>query len=318
MNLSYRKKLAVIAAVMALLVAGAVVITALTGARQKEEKKINIVASFMPVYTAALQLTQGVDGADVTVLAPAKTGCLHDYQLTPDNMVALSKSDVLVINGAGAESFLSDALANYPDLSVIDTSKGVALIESGSPHEHGHLHEDEHSHNEHIWVNPSNHIRQVQNLRDGLIRYDSENKEKYQSNADEYISKIQSVKSELERAVLTLPTRNCILFHDSLAYFAQEFGLHPLASFSIGEETTLSAAQLAEAAQAAEKAGSVLLLYDSQYEAEYSSVAEKASYSLTLKLDTAVIGESEDPKDGWLNAMNKNLRMIKDAANPSY
>ena len=38
MNLSYRKKLAVIAAVMALLVAGAVVITALTGARQKKKK----------------------------------------------------------------------------------------------------------------------------------------------------------------------------------------------------------------------------------------------------------------------------------------
>ena len=104
MNLSYRKKLAVIAAVMALLAAGAVVITAVTGARRKEEKKINIVASFMPVYTAALQLTKGVDGADVSVLAPTKTGCLHDYQLTPDNGGAL-KADVLVINGAGAESF---------------------------------------------------------------------------------------------------------------------------------------------------------------------------------------------------------------------
>jgi len=268
----------------------------------------------MPVYTAALQVTKGVDGVYIECLAPPKTGCLHDYQLTPENAISLSKADILVINGAGAESFLGDVTTNYPNLRIVDTSEGVNLIEISHDHDHGHGHDDEFLYNEHIWTSPSNYIKQVENLRDGLARLIPENAEKFRQNADEYISEIQSIKSELLQAASSLPTLNCILFHDSLAYFAKELGLNTIASFSIGEDTALSAGDLARAADAAKKAGKVLLLYDDQYDTEYSSVAEKAEKSLVLKLDTAVLGGGVSPENAWINAMRNNLQLLKSAA----
>ncbi|HHV51754.1 MAG TPA: zinc ABC transporter substrate-binding protein [Clostridiales bacterium] len=314
MALSYKSKLGIIAAIMALMTALAVMLTFLTGTKQTEKSNVNIVTSFMPVYTAALQVTKGVDGVYVECLAPPKTGCLHDYQLTPENAISLSKADILVINGAGAESFLGDVTTNYPNLRIVDTSEGVNLIEISHDHDHGHGHDDEFLYNEHIWTSPSNYIKQVENLRDGLARLIPENAEKFRQNADEYISEIQSIKSELLQAASSLPTLNCILFHDSLAYFAKELGLNTIASFSIGEDTALSAGDLARAADAAKKAGKVLLLYDDQYDTEYSSVAEKAEKSLVLKLDTAVLGGGVSPENAWINAMRNNLQLLKSAA----
>lgn len=322
MGLSYKSKLGIVAAIMALLTTLAVTLTFLTGTKQHKKNGVNIVTSFMPVYTAALQVTKGVDGVFVECLAPPKTGCLHDYQLTPDNAISLSKADILIINGAGAESFLGDVTANYPNLRIIDTSEGITLIKtSHDHHEHEHDHDHEHGHddeflyNEHIWTSPSNYIKQVENLRDGLVRLNPENAEKYRRNAYEYISEIQSVKTALLQAATNLPTSNCILFHDSLAYFAKELGLNTIASFSIGEDSAISAGDLAKAAEAAKQAGKVILLYDDQYDTEYSSVAEKAEQSLVLKIDTAVLGGAVAPENAWINAMRNNLQLLKDALN---
>ena len=89
------------------------------------------------------------------------TGCLHDYQLSPDNRITLSGASLLAVNGAGAESFLDGVLAQSPDLPVVDTSAGVPLIESGEHHEHeGHDHSEQEEvfYNEHIWTSPDRYL----------------------------------------------------------------------------------------------------------------------------------------------------------------
>ena len=139
MTYGYNKRLGIVAGIMLLLVFAAVLITVLSGISHQDEKRVQIVASFLPVYNAAIQVTDGVEGVEVKNLVPPQNGCLHDYQLTPENVIALSKADALIINGAGAESFLGDLHSQYADLKVIDTSEGIALLEGI----HHHHHEDE-------------------------------------------------------------------------------------------------------------------------------------------------------------------------------
>ena len=302
-----------VALIMAAIVLLAVFITVLSGGIKKEDGRLQIAASFYPVYSAVLRVTEGVDGVRVVNLTPSQTGCLHDYQLTPDNVIALQKADALVINGAGAESFLGDIGSNYPGLNVLDTSKGISLMEGGHDSEEHAQDEDGHGeYNEHIWTGPSSYIKQIKNLCDGLIGIDPTYADQYKANAGRYIREIEDVKSRLIAAVDSLPTKSCILFHGSLTYFAKELGLNPVASLSMGEETAISAADLADAAAKAKAAGKILLIYDDQYHAEYLTVARDAAYSRVLKLDTAVTGNGSDDRDSWITAMRGNLRKIKE------
>ena len=71
-----------------------------------EEKKeateqLRVVTSFYPMYVAAMNVTDSCESVTLENLSEPQTGCLHDYQLTPEDMVLLSKADVFIINGGG-------------------------------------------------------------------------------------------------------------------------------------------------------------------------------------------------------------------------
>lgn len=303
------KQIGAAVVIMALIAAAAILLTYLSDNANRHNSRLNIVASFYPVYSASLRVTQGVKGVKVSNLTPGSTGCLHNYQLTPDNMVTLKNADILIKNGLGMESFLDD-IEFSPRIGILDTSEGAQLIgeeDRDRDHDHG-------DYNQHIWMGPSNYIKQIENIRDFLIKADPEYAKLYENNAQNYIAEIEDLKNRLIAAVRELPTRDCIIFHDSLCYFASELGLNPIASLSLDESSAVSAGKLAEASETAQKAGRVILLYDSQYDAEYNSVAAAASLVRVLKLDTAVVGKGKDD-DAWLDAMRNNLEEIREAAN---
>ena len=128
----------------------------------KRDEKLNITTSFYPMYVATLNITDGVEGVEVTNLTKGTTSCLHEYSLTTEEMVSLVDSDVLVINGAGMEGFLSNVISNYSNLEIIDSSKGINLLEMECHHNHEHTHEE--TYNSHIFVSVANYIKQITEL----------------------------------------------------------------------------------------------------------------------------------------------------------
>ena len=102
---------------------------------------LTVVTSFYPMYIATLNIVDGVEGVRLENLSEPQTGCLHDFQLTPEDMKLLSTADVFVINGGGIESFMSDVAKAYPKLDVVEACEDVVLLsddESDSDHEHDH------------------------------------------------------------------------------------------------------------------------------------------------------------------------------------
>ena len=81
------------------------------------EEELLVVTSFYPMYVAALNVVGDCEGVRVENLSEPQTGCLHDYQLTPQDMILLSEADVFVVNGGGIEGFLADVAEAYPELT---------------------------------------------------------------------------------------------------------------------------------------------------------------------------------------------------------
>ena len=171
----------------------------------EEDAAITVVTSFYPMYIAAMNLLDGVNGVSLYNLSEPQTGCLHDYQLVPSDMELLSDADIFIINGGGMESFLDDVIKAYPNLTVIDTSGAIAWNEAihntdahddaddtdehdadgegiadarddaGDTDEH-----DDHDHevNAHFWLSVPLYRMQVEAMTDGLAAYLNTDKEK--------------------------------------------------------------------------------------------------------------------------------------------
>ena len=102
---------------------------------------LTVVTSFYPMYIATLNIVDGVKGVRLENLSEPQTGCLHDFQLTPEDMKLLSTADVFVINGGGIESFMSDVAKAYPKLDVVEACEDVVLLsedDADSDHDHDH------------------------------------------------------------------------------------------------------------------------------------------------------------------------------------
>ena len=92
--------------------------------RETQAADLTVVTSFYPMYIAAENVTEGRTGLRLESLSEPQTGCLHDYQLTPEDMELLATADVFVANGGGIEEFLTDIAAQYPELIVGEASEG--------------------------------------------------------------------------------------------------------------------------------------------------------------------------------------------------
>lgn len=302
-----------VAWLMAGIVLLSALVTAFTGKVGLPHREKAVVTATYPLYVAVENILGDTDAITVENLTGTAAGCLHDYQLSPANRIALENASLVLLSG-GAESFLDDTLASLPDLPTVDTSAGVTLLESC--HDHDHPHGDEptdgghdHALNEHLWVSPTRYAAQVAAATQALCALDPENAAIYTANGDAYRQRVLAVGARLRAAGEKLPSKTCIIFHDSLAYLADELGLTVAASLHVGEEAGVSAADLAAAQRAVSDDPNVLLLYDSQYTVRYTAVDALVPADRVLTVDTAVIGRGRT--SDWLDAMTANAIILE-------
>ncbi|MGM3307107.1 metal ABC transporter solute-binding protein, Zn/Mn family [Anabaena sp. WFMT] len=226
----------------------------------KQSEKTKVVTTFLPVYLFTKAIAGDV--ADVAILVPPGTD-IHDYQATPDNVKAIATANVLIKNGLGLETFLTDTVKNAqnPQLVEIDASKSIKVINDISPVEEikdqdqDHDHDDKHEHakgNPHVWLDPVFAKQQVINIRDGLITADPGNKEAYQTNAAAYIQELDNLNNEFQQTLQQTPNCTFITFHDAFPYIAKRYNLKQLAVVEIPEDQ-LSPADVQKAINAVKK-----------------------------------------------------------------
>lgn len=285
------------------------------GERQEEGNKLNIVTSFYPMYVAVLNVTDGAEGVKVENLTEPKTGCLHDYQLTSQDMVTLGTADVFVINGGGMESFLHRAVKQYPKLSVVTASDGIDLLknEAASAHadEEGAYHEHEEEFNAHVWMDISKYEKEIDNIVAGLSELDPDNNDLYEENGQAYKEKLDKLKKSAGEVVNRAENKNIIIFHDSFAYFAREYGLELKGVLEMDENTSLSASGVAKLVKEVREENVGILFAEQQYGTDIAAAVAKETGAKVYLLDSLVTGDGT--KDSYQKGMEKNIKTLKEA-----
>ena len=292
-----------VALLLAVILAASTCLSLLTGDRERGDRPRVLVTTY-PLYVAAQNVIGDTDGVQLTMLSAVGAGCLHDYQLTPADRLALERAEMVLTNGVGAEPFL-EGLADEERL--VNTAQHAGLLYATHHHhedeEHTHDHED---YNEHVWLSPINYIHQVGEVREALMRLDPDNAPDYAANGADYIAAIH------DKVLLNLPDlsgRPCVLFHDSLAYLAADVGLDVQMVLTADGESGLAAADLAAVERLAKEHPDLILLYDTQYPIRYGAVDGLVPAAQVISLETAVVGNG-NPSD-WLDAMERNMEKLQ-------
>ena len=309
-------------------------------ANSTEEKTEDfvIVTSFYPMYIATMNVVEDVSGVSLKNLSEPQTGCLHDFQLTPEDMKLLSTADVFIVNGGGIESFMEEIAKSYPDLVIIEACEGIALLDGEHDHEdetehvhgedEGHVHEmedelihdgesneDAHNHDEdvnaHAWMSVSLYRKQVENIMVGLAKANPQNADVFKSNAANYDAKLLELEKEQKEVIALAQGKSAIMFHCAFDYVAEDYGLCVEYCMDLDEERQVSAGEVADVLSVIEKEGVQYIFAEELYGKSMCDMVQKETDVTVIYLDPLNRGEYE--ADSYVEAMSRNIELIKEA-----
>ena len=298
----------------ALLTALAVSTTALAQTTTENTRPLRIVTSFLPIQSHTLAIAG--QNAEVVQLLGKDAGP-HDFQLSPSDVKKLAEADLFIINGAGIEDWLDDLVkkSGNKDLVIVDTSKGVDLVES--PEEvaiaggHGHHHHHGDGGNPHIWLDPVIAQKQAANIVAALQKADPANAAAYAENGAAYAAELEALDAEYRATLAPLPNKNLVSFHDAFPYLSARYGLNYVGAIAEFPEKDPTPRQLASLVDKIRELQVGVLFAETGYAPGLLEKIAKETGAKVSSLDTLEVGQGG--AKAYLERMRKNLSSLQRA-----
>ncbi len=286
----------------------AMLATAHTGAQpagtSESDRKIQVVASFYPLYDFASHV--GGDRAAVTSLVPPGIEP-HDWEPTLGDVTRVASADMLIINGAGFERWADSIGAR----EIINTSEGIAF------EEHEEV-EDEYGHgavNPHIWLDPVLAKHQVEVIKDALVQVDPANADHYDEDAASYIAELDSLDSFIRSELSGCEKSEFIAFHDAFGHFAERYGLEQHAIHGISPEGEVLPQRLQEVIGLARSLGISVIYSEDLVDARLAEVVAgeiPGGRVLVLSPIEGIDAEERSKGIGYVEKMRENVANLKE------
>lgn len=151
----------------------------------------------------------------------------HLYKATQNDLTLLSNADIIFYNGLFLEGKMEDILEKLSQRKhVFAVSDGIDpslfLPLSNKTGSNG-----KHAYDPHIWFDVSLWSKTVAQVSRHMQETDPENAAFYQTNAQEYIQKLDTLHQEVMQQIATIPKEQRLLItsHDAFNYFGRAYNI---------------------------------------------------------------------------------------------
>jgi len=277
------------------------------------------------VETFLADMAQNVAGDRLKVESLIPIGVdPHMFEATPQDVVKLAQSQVLIINGAGFETWLEDVLENAGGQRAVITASAGLIARQREGGETAHEEEetaeegDSHGHHDqdpHFWLDPIAAIKYVENIRDGLSAQDPAGRETYAANAEAYIAELKDLHQWILEQVATIPPERRLLVtnHESFGYFADRYGFTVVGTVIPGVSTgaSPSAQEMAALVEHIREAGAVAIFLETGSNPQLArQITHETGVRVVTELFTHSITDASGPAPTYIEMMRHNVRTI--------
>lgn len=262
--------------------------------------KVSVTFDAMKEFTEAV----GGDKVEISTIIPDGTEP-HDFEPKAQDLVGLSTAKVFVYSGFGMESWADKAVqsANNPDLVTVEASKGAEPIKNTDPseiEEHG-------QYDPHIWLSLKGAEIETKNIKDGLVKADPSNKEYYEKNCNDFVSKLESLYTEYDQKFKSVSKKSFVTGHAAFGYLCRDFGLEQNSVEDTFAEGEPSAQQLTELVKYC-KDNKVATIFAEEMASP--AVSQTLANEVGAKVETIYTIESGEDSKNYLERVESNLSKI--------
>lgn len=256
--------------------------------------KLQIYTSIYPIY----DFTKKIGGEKISVYNMTKAGAEpHDFEITSKDMANLSKANLFIYNGGGMEHWVDTIKEALKDIKYINTSSNI----------------NENNLDPHFWLSPINAKIQMENIKNGLIEIDSENKNYYESNYNLYANRLTELDEKIKTSLSDIKNRNLVLTHPAFGHFCKEYSLNQIA-IARDEADPKAMAEIIEFI----KSNNVRAIFYEEFSSSklVDSIAKETGIKiLTLNPIESLSEENIASGEDYFSFMEKNLISLSDGLN---
>jgi zinc transport system substrate-binding protein len=273
------------------------------GALDGKKLKVSVSFNAMKEFVTAV----GKDKVEISTIIPNGTEP-HDFEPKAQDLAELGKAKVFIYNGLGMEAWVDKAVqaANNSEFVVVEASKGYDAIKNTEPDEikeHG-------QYDPHIWLGLRGSEIELKNIKEGLIKADSANKDYYEKNYNDIILEINKLFNDYNEKFKTVGNKSFVTGHAAFAYLCRDFSLKQNSVEDVFAEGEPTAQQLTKLVAYC-KENKVKVVFAEEMASP--AVSQTLANEIGAKVDTIYTIESAEDNKTYLERMKNNLTKIYDS-----
>lgn len=282
--------------------------------RQIEIKKLTVVTTLFPLYDFAKNI--GGEYAEASLLLPPGVEP-HGFEPKPEDIIRINKADIFIYTGKYMEPWAEKILkgTDNKSLIVVDSSKGINLLEETEEDGHDHKHANGEGLDPHIWLDFDNAKKMIDNMLESFIKADAANADAYRKNAEQYKAMLSDLDNKFRKGLASCKTRYFIHGgHYAFGYMAKRYGLNYISAYhGFSPDAEPTARRLAELIRKMKKHNTTHVFYEELISPRVAEVIAKETGARLLQLHAAhnLTKEEWDRGATFIGLMEQTLINLK-------
>ncbi|MBT2569544.1 metal ABC transporter substrate-binding protein [Planococcus sp. ISL-110] len=274
--------------------------------------KLQVVTTYSILYDIVKNV--GGDQIDLHSLAPIGSNP-HEYETLPLDVQKATDADIVFYNGLNLEAgnswfekLMNTAGKSGDSAPVYKMSEGVEAMYLTTEGKEGE--EDPHA-----WLDIQNGIKYAENARDAFIEVDPDHKEKYEKNAQAYISELEALHQKAIDQYSKIPKEKRIFVtsEGAFKYFSKAYDFQAEYIWEINQENQGTPSQITRVLDLInEKQIQGLFLETSIDPRSMEMVSRETGMDIKGKVFTDSIGKPGEDGDTYIKMMQWNIDTILD------
>ena len=269
------------------------------------QDKIKIVASASIFQDMASQI--GKDKVECLSIVPIG-GDPHMYEPKPSDAQLVKSADIILVNGLTFEGWIAKLIENSgTDAKTYTITEGVNVIKSDTY---------ENAADPHAWMDASNGLVYIRNIKDALIEKDPAHKDFYTKNYLEYKKEISDLDEYILSSIKKIPEKKRIIVtsHDAFAYYGKRYGLELNALKGISTEAEIQMSDMVRVKNRISDSGVPAIFVESTIDPKViQQIAKDNNIEVGGELFADSLGDEDSEGATYVTMLKHNTDIIVNA-----
>ena len=180
-------------------------------------------------------------------------------------------------------------------------------------HDHDEHHHHHGKYDPHVWLSIKNAKKQMESIKDALVKADEKNKSYYEENYEKYAKEFDALEEKYAKTLKAYSGKSIVVAHEAFVYLEKDYGISQLGIEGVFEDSEPDPAKMKEVIEFVKKNNVKVIFFETLTSDKVSKTIASETGATTDVLNPVegLTKEEMDAGKDYLSIMEENLKALE-------